>query len=379
MSIDIKGVAGQKACDQIHALLACAYPHEAHEAGLMHRGIDAGDVRAVIVELWKHKELWDIDGDDSVLNALHASFRELEFKRPSDDDLTYELKEMSAGGGGTREALTTYMASATHSRWAMPGERVPTDVNRTPVSRFTGELPMVRVQLPDKSTQHAVIQTSLGDVDWDKDHQLRSVESVNDFYKKQDGRENPEGKYAKLADSRRVDLVTPTRVKGRRFAATAFYLCYRNAEDKVPSHFVLEGGHAGGAPAVCYPSLSMGERLDFAAGYVPTALTSADHWYAGTLKMKENEPDEPDELHIQVSVSKGGPTMLETKIKLVNQGIVVPRYNPSAIYAEAALRMVAIAGEKAKDFDELRQLTPFQLKLAQWAGKTFYTWGKKPA
>ncbi len=128
-----------------------------------------------------------------------------------------------------------YFGDATHHRVkAMPPAQQPMQ------SEFTVPLPMVRVTLPETLDASALtIATEIGDVDLGKDHLLGSVDLIHAKY--------GGAPYLGYRPGR-VDLITPARFAGGRFAAMALYLGYRHKADRAPSFYLLEAGTATGTP-----------------------------------------------------------------------------------------------------------------------------------
>lgn len=169
------------------------------------------------------------------------------------------------------------LANHARARGVNPDEKVK--------ASFDGELQMVRVRLPRFSGgKSAVIRTPVGDVDLRRDHLLDSIDSVvSKFNDASNGRlpYYPE----------RVDLITPPRYLGMRFAAISVYLGYRKADDHQPAFYVLEAGTAEGEPKSLFFNDDMDSAIVARAGYQPTPFTSPDNLYRGILRMDGESPE----------------------------------------------------------------------------------------
>ena len=147
-------------------------------------------------------------------------------------------------------------------------------------------LPMVRVTLPQKldDTTRKIV-TEIGEVDFSHDHLLGSIEQVAAKY---------EG--AKYLGYRpeRIDLITPARHSGSRFAAIAVYLGYRNLLDRSPSFYMLKAGTTTGDSKMIYFSPNMNPISHVTSYYLPTPFVSMSNTYSGEVTM-EPAPHE-DEL-----------------------------------------------------------------------------------
>lgn len=317
-------------------------------------GVDDGSVDAVVHQLWSQHGKFGPE-----LAKLGIGEPPPGWKRPA-------IRAPRADA--SEDFIATYMAHARHSRGAMPEGPLKPPTKTDAHSTFTGKLPMVRVRLPQRFVRGARTATPLGWVDWDDDHMLRSVEDVQTHFR---GREKKDGWDFSCE---RVEIVTPPRDNNqRRFASTSIYFAYRKMADRTPTFFVLEAGHAGGAPRVLYPSRTMTEKLTSPAGYTPTPITDPTYWYHGQVKMKK---DEPDWLHIKVSKTEHGTIFMETKIEFKREPLT--HYDPKALYAEAALRILAIAGRRATSFDELKTMPKVQIDAGILLGKEVYDWEHKP-
>jgi hypothetical protein len=161
-------------------------------------------------------------------------------------------------------AVRYYKVHATHNREAPDYDP------------FTGHLGMVRVTLP--RDQARVIGTAVGDVE-PRDHLLATVAEV-------------EHKYGAKIDGEitHVDLVTPPRHHGGRFAAISVYLGFTTRSPTSPSFYVLEAGLATGQPKVLYFAPNFDTRLVSYSGYRPTPFSDVRHVYTARLTPLGDSP-----------------------------------------------------------------------------------------
>lgn len=318
--MNVKAIVGADTYERMRDVLAGIHPDEAH--------VEDPKVDAFIVELWRNYQ---------------PQFRACGLEPPPPDLPPAAVANAPAAGH------RTYMAHATHARLVAP------------FSSFTGHLPMVRVALPAETASNTVIGTEIGNVDFDQDHLLRSRADVVKFGVN-------EG--FDLA-AERIELVTPARqTDDRRFAAISFFLGYRAAAGAVPDYYILEAGLAGGGPRVLYPSDNMG-TLQYKSGYRPTPFASPNHWYTGKLTMTG---DEPNHLHVDVSTARNGDAAIMVDIDFERQS-TPPENDPAAIYAQAALRMLAIA--QALDVSVAGVSTTMRA-IGAFAGQLIYDWKMPP-
>ena len=161
-------------------------------------------------------------------------------------------------------AVRYYKVHATHNR------------EHPDYDPFTGHVGMVRVTLPRDRPQR--IATAVGDVE-PNDHLLATVAEV-------------EAKYGARIDGEitRVDLITPPRHHGGRFAAISVYLGFTARSPDTPSFYVLEAGLATGQPKVLYFAPSFDTRLVSYSGYRPTPFSDSTHVYTARLTPLGDSP-----------------------------------------------------------------------------------------
>lgn len=227
-----------------------------------------------------------------------------------------------------------YLVRATHSRLTGAGRH-----------EFTGEVPMMRVPLPEKQ-RHVLRTTHLGDI-VDGDHKLYSLEVFRDYYRDY------------MPAAKRVDLITPVRLLGHRFAAVAIYLVYfkkaRPSARRIetPDAFVFEAGMATGKPMVLYASRDMA-TVDRRAGYKPTPFSSVDHFYRGSLTMDQ---DEPRAFEVEIRKSKhDDEPFFRLSATLERRDNLAP-IHPLKLTLQAALRVCAIADARGEEVPDLGPLT----------------------
>jgi len=91
----------------------------------------------------------------------------------------------------------------------------------------------------------------------------------------------------------RMELITPARYDGFRFAPVALFVAYLKKDDTLPYFYIMESGNGLGFPKVMYPS---GTDLDIPrlmkSNYKGTPFTSADNFYQLKTTFKGNHPDQ---------------------------------------------------------------------------------------
>lgn len=165
------------------------------------------------------------------------------------------------------------------------------------VQKHDGVVHWARVELPEHEPpllhpHQNDIETPLG---WVKasDHLAFSHEAMRKY---KFNPNYPDGSMAPAAhssvpDFERIELVTPARYDGFRFAPVALYMGYTKKEDTSPSFYILESGSGIGFPQVMYPSVNMTDEYLMKAGYKGTMFASADNFYLIKATFKDNHPD----------------------------------------------------------------------------------------
>lgn len=243
-----------------------------------------------------------------------------------------------------------YIVRATHTRFGRGKHS------------FIGEVPMARVSLPTEHSEGAgsILETKVGDV-INGDHRLYSVPMVRDYYRD----------YLTFAPSR-VDLITPLRLHGHRFAAVAIYLMYGEAGSV--DAFAFEAGMATGKPMVLYASKDMSPIVR-RAGYKPTPFASIDHWYLGSLQM---DGEDPKSFTVEVYGDPAGvrsvsPVAVEgaPEFRLsatLEKTDALPLVTPFALTLQAALRVCAIAEARGEQVPGLGVITNLLAPLGRKFG-----------
>lgn len=164
---------------------------------------------------------------------------------------------------GEKGGLRYYRAHATHDR------------EKPDYDPFTGHLGMVRVTLPAATPQR--FATAIGDV-LPEDHLIASIAEM-------------ERKYGSHIDGQisRVDLITPPRLHGSRFAAISVYLGYLTGHGS-PMFYVLEAGLATGQAKVLYFAPRIDFRILSYSGYRPTPFSDSDHVYTARMTVVGDNP-----------------------------------------------------------------------------------------
>jgi hypothetical protein len=203
------------------------------------------------------------------------------------------------------------------------------------LSEFMMTVPMVRVSLPQQlDRKDAKVQTEVGVVDLSADHLLGSIALITEKYG------SPQYLGYRPA---RVDLITPARRSGSRFAAIAVYLGYRAATDRTPSFYLLEAGTATGEAKMIYFSPNMKPIPSVTSYYLPTPFVSLRNTYSGVMTMRAApQEDEPDRLVVR-SYAVGQKEPYITVSVKYQRAPVLDLPAPIEITADAGARVALIA------------------------------------
>lgn len=227
---------------------------------------------------------------DDVVDGVAAVLLRAPTSTPADGPKDAAGREVAPIRRRVKEkAHRLYLGEATHHRVkSMPPEARPME------SKFTLALPMVRVTLPERLDGDPIVTTEIGDVDLSRDHLLGSIDLVAGKYS---------GKDYLGYRPERVDLITPARAAGGRFAAIAIYLGYRRQADRGPSFYMFEAGTATGDAKMIYFSPDMQPIKGVTSHYLPTPFVTMRNTYSGVVTMSAapNE-DEPAYLVIRSQV-----------------------------------------------------------------------------
>ncbi|MEP7121018.1 MAG: hypothetical protein ABJE95_08920 [Byssovorax sp.] len=243
-----------------------------------------------------------------------------------------------------------YLGYATHHR-----VKSAPPAGRPMESEFTLPLPMVRVTLPDAlAADGSILATEIGDVDLSHDHLLGSVDLLNAKY----------GGAGYLGSRpERVDLITPPRSGGSRFAAIAVYLGFRHKADRAPSFYLLEAGTATGDAKMIYFSPDMKPIDSVTSYYLPTPFVTMANTYSGGITMlPAPSEDEPDQLVIQ-SRSPGEKDPYITVTLKYRRALTLDLPLPIEITVDAGARVALIA--KAMGIASAVELQPVLADLAR--------------
>lgn len=234
-----------------------------------------------------------------------------------------------------------YLAHGTHTRHVAPGHA------------FTGELPMIRFELPAQGTSTTVakIETEGGDA-LGVDRLFPSIDTLWAKYK-----DDP---LLTVGCPERVELITPPRLRGARFGAIAIYLAFEKASDPAPSFYVLEAGLATGQPRIAYLGRTMDWTIVTQSHYDPTPFSGRSHWYRGQLKMQAADPAELDTLTVEVFEGEPTKDPSEDTAAMGHYMTVSVRYqprpepvmtNPFFLTIAAGARLSAIADAMGMDIE----------------------------
>jgi hypothetical protein len=239
--------------------------------------------------------------------------------------------------------VRTQQGSATPARARPLGEHRmytlrATHARRTPITAvFTGVTQAVRVRLP--ADRPATIETAVGEVLPD-DHLLPTLAAVRARFGERIG-----------GPLTRVELLTPARSTGIRFAPMSLYFGYAREQDAVPSFVIYEPGDAVGKPGALYFGTSLDTVIEEPAGYKPTPLASAKHWYTGGLRMAG---DDPQVLFMHAAATRGGEPHFRLHVEYVAD--TADGGSPIGDLVEAALRMLAVQKSAGADQNAIERL-----------------------
>jgi len=246
-------ILSQAEADAVRSALRSAFP----DASIQAPGVELADAVAIAAHLTS-TPFAGVDLNQHAV-ALESTAATLNLTTHATATGQREVRAPAAAAGGHRY----YRVAATHDR------------EKPDFTPFTGHLGMARVTLPATGaawSQH----TAIGEV-LPGDHLMANLDEVR-------------AKYAGIMGSiARVDLITPPRFLGVRFAAVSVYLGYR-AGDAVPSFYVLEAGTATGDAKVLYESTSLGATLLEFTSYEPTPFSRPTHLYTAHLDLAGDSP-----------------------------------------------------------------------------------------
>ncbi|EYF07169.1 hypothetical protein [Chondromyces apiculatus] len=243
-------------------------------------------VREVLQKAFPGGEVTDAIVDGAIRAAWRVrleALKALGVPVPSPEEATAaepSAEELAALASAPSYPL--YLGNAQHQRVLAMNSNEPFH------SEFVGTLPLVRVRLPQSlHLGDERVSTAIGEVDLKRDHLVGSIALVTQKYGGQLG-------YRPA----RVDLITPARLWGVRFAAVALYLGYKEASDATPSFYLLEAGMATGQAAMLYLGQAIDSVIVARSGYLPTPFASPNNTYTGWVTM---DGDEPVQLVVQAN------------------------------------------------------------------------------
>jgi hypothetical protein len=264
---------------------------------------------------------------------------------------------------------TYLMAMATHTRHTPSGAH-----------QFTGELPCVRVQLPEDG--EPVIHTAIGTV-YAGDHKLYN-RKVAQAHMDDACRDFLGIKPFKVA---RIDAITPARGMGR-FGAIAVYVVYSDrpalkgrktvrtedgvAMERVPVCYILEAGMATGEARVLYTAPDFGQIIR-RSWYQPTPWSKATHYYKGHLRLRP-DGEQVAALNVEVHETNKANSKPYMQVDVLYQPLgEADICEPALLTFQAACRVAAIATARRELVPGMGSLTP----LFGAIGLT-YSWSQKP-
>lgn len=221
------------------------------------------------------------------------------------------------------------------------------------VHAFTGTVPMVLVRLPsvpgsaeDPERRFEDISTGIGIV-FAGDHRLHSIEIFRAHY----------CEHLDFVPSS-VELLTPARYLGARFAAVATYAA-RDEHGDVRA-WVLEAGMATGEPCVLY--LSEGGPITKRTWYAPTPFSSDRNFYTGDARFDAG--GRPESLRVDVREGREAPPHITVTVDYDEVEQPSPTF-ASRLTVEAACRVAAIAEKIGKPIPGAELLSPLLAALGR--------------
>ncbi len=267
--MSIKTTVGSETYERVREMLQSSFPGRGE-------GVPDETVDAIILALQTARD------DEAAAFGLPGRSGEERAEAAKLADELVELEERSEASWRSARKYPLYIARARHHRRLRMASNEPFE------STFMGNLPLVRVPLP--RSLHGVgqelrIETEIGTVDFSRDHLAGSIEQIVDKYHRPNGGAPPLG-----YEPERVDLITPARLLGTRFAALAVYLGYQRASDAAPSFYMFEAGTALGEAQVLYFAAHMSDTITQRSGYKPTPFSTPNDTYHGWMTMNGDEP-----------------------------------------------------------------------------------------
>jgi DUF1365 family protein len=93
-----------------------------------------------------------------------------------------------------------------------------------------------------------------------------------------------------LPDFERVDLITPARYNGFRFAPLAIYVGYEKKDSTTPIFYAMTGGNALGESKVLYVSTDVDKEILMECGYKPTPFSNPENFYQFKVSFDKMNP-----------------------------------------------------------------------------------------
>jgi hypothetical protein len=231
------------------------------------------------------------------------------------------------------EIVTYYVAQARHSRVSGPAQH-----------SFVEELQFVHVKLPEEDARD--LTTAVGVV-FAGDHKLYTARQFREKYKT-----------LVPFQIKSVELVTPARYFGARFAAVAAFALIDEAG--LCRAYVLEAGMATGEAMMTFLAPELEKPIVRPSYYVPTPFASETHWYRGVAiwSPRSTGTTRLHSLEIDVLPAASAPAHTQIRASFIEAQTLDPAF-PSAITARAGLRVAAIADAMGKADPLMKLLAPF--------------------
>jgi hypothetical protein len=232
--------------------------------------------------------------------------------------------------------------------------------------QFVAHLPHVRIRLPEAG-EPAIDTGAGGGIVYAGDHMIFNVAMMNDYLEDQS---LLTGEHLEVE---RVDLITPARIAGARFAAVAVYLLYRNAADALPVGYVLEGGMATGQARTLYyaPGMTPIVRRSF---YQPTPSSSAKNYYRGDFRLappNQLSTEASPEAVLKIEAFRANPIKDPTVLPYHTTTVRFERVStpalvfPALLTLQAACRVALIEHTMGRELPDVGPLTGLLAELGR--------------
>lgn len=264
-----------------------------------HEGLD--HILAGIIQSYLEQDNQSLDRFLNDSGAGHLGYKALAAKVQAEGTLVLGMPGSVTHTQIKEKRAQQRMALAAKYDWSLYTCQSLHDRNEPQKRKHDGIVNWVRVTLPENDMPHPhwyYIDTPIGRVRAD-DHLAFSCETLRRYvFNEQypNGVDEPPVQ-AKLPAFKRVDLVTPARYDGIRFAPLAIYIGYEEEDSETPLFYILCGGNVLGQSKVLYPSTDLDTPQLMHTSYRPTPFTSPDYYYLYDVKFNKMDP-----IHVSIKV-----------------------------------------------------------------------------